>query len=90
MWINIGLLVIGFVVMLLLQYIPLFAGGTLLFVNESLFSIIAFQLLPIFTIVALVNTYFYRKTGHIYAGAFLNAMLVTWIVVASQAIHMAI
>jgi hypothetical protein len=90
MWINFGLLVIGFVVMLLIQYIPLFAGGTLLFVNESLFSIIAFQLLPIFTIVALVNTYFYRKTGHIYAGAFLNGMLITWIVVASQAIHMAI
>jgi hypothetical protein len=90
MWINIALLVIGFVVMLLMQYIPLFAGGTLLFVNESLFSIIAFQLLPIFTIVALVNTYFYRKTGHIWAGAFLNGMLVTWIVVASQAIHMAI
>ena len=90
LWINFGLLVIGFVVMLLIQYIPLFAGGTLLFVNESLFSIIAFQLLPIFTIVAMVNTYFYRKTGHIYAGAFLNAILITWIVVASQAIHMAI
>jgi hypothetical protein len=90
MWINVAISIIGFTVMLLIQYIPLFAGGTLLFVNESLFSIIAFQLLPIFTIVALVGTYFYRKTGHIWAGAFLNGMLVTWIVVASQAIHMAI
>lgn len=90
MWINIGISLTGFVVLLLIQYIPLFMGRTLLFVNESLFSIIAFQLLPIFTIVALVNTYFYRKTGHIWAGAFLNGMLVTWIVVASQAIHMAI
>jgi hypothetical protein len=88
MWINVAISVIGFAVMILIQYIPLFAGGTLLFVNESLFSIIAFQLLPIFTIVALVNTYFYRKTGHIWAGAFLNGMLVTWIVVASQAIQM--
>jgi pimeloyl-ACP methyl ester carboxylesterase len=87
MWINFAMLVIGFVVLLLIQYIPLLSGGHLMFVNENLFSIIAFQLLPIFTIVALVNTFFYRKTGHIYAGAFLNAILITWIVVASQAIH---
>jgi len=90
MLINFGLLVIGFVVLLLVQYIPLLAGGELAFPNESLFGIIAFQLLPIFTIVALVNTYFYRKTGHVYAGAFLSGILVTWIVVASQAIHLAI
>lgn len=41
----------------------------------------------IFAIVGWVTTYFYRKTGHIYVGAFISAMLVTWIVVASQAIH---
>ncbi|MCJ7743826.1 MAG: hypothetical protein MUO99_04610, partial [Dehalococcoidales bacterium] len=90
MLINVVMLVIGFVVLLLVQYIPLLTGGTLAFPNESLFSIIAFQLLPLFTIVALVNTFFYRKTGHIYVGAFLNAILITWIVVASQAIHLAI
>ncbi len=90
MLINFGLLVIGFVVLLLVQYIPLLAGGELAFPNESLFGIIAFQLLPIFTIVALVNTYFYRKTGHVYVGAFLSGILVTWIIVASQAIHLAI
>ena len=46
-----------------------------------------FQYIPIFAIVGWVTTYFYRKTGHIYVGAFLNTMLITWIVVASQAIH---
>jgi len=48
---------------------------------------VMFQFFPIFTIVALISTYFYRKTGHIYTGAFINAMLITWIIVAGQATH---
>ena len=52
--------------------------------DDILFSIMAFQLLLIFTIVALAYTYFFRKTAHIYVGAFLCALLVTWILVASQ------
>ena len=54
-----------------------------------LYSIVAFQLLPIMTIAALVTTYFNRKTGHVYVAAFTVAMLVTWIVVASTAIQFA-
>jgi hypothetical protein len=46
-----------------------------------------FQFLPIFTMVALVSTYYFRKTGHIFVGSFINAMLITWIVVAGQATH---
>jgi hypothetical protein len=34
-------------------------------------------------------TYFYRKTGHIYAGAFLIAMLVTWSLTAGQVVSVA-
>jgi pimeloyl-ACP methyl ester carboxylesterase len=94
MAINWALLVLGFVILLLVQYIPLLTGGKLAFTSPPgpfvyvipLFTIIAFQLLPLMTIVALAYTYFYRKTGHIYVGAFLGAMLVTWIIVASQAI----
>jgi pimeloyl-ACP methyl ester carboxylesterase len=85
MAINVALLVLGFVGLLGFQYIPLVTGGTLTLRGEILFSIILFQLLPIMTIVALFYTYFYRKTGHIYAGAFLSAMVITWIIVASQA-----
>jgi hypothetical protein len=36
-------------------------------------------------VVALVSTYFFYKTGHIYVGAFLNAILITWIIVAGTA-----
>ena len=85
MWLNEVLYVLGFVILLLIQYIPLLAGGTLFNANESLWSIIAFQFLPLMTIAALVATYFNRKTGHVYVAAFLTAMLVTWIVVASTA-----
>jgi pimeloyl-ACP methyl ester carboxylesterase len=87
--INIVLLILGYFIFLAYHYIPLFAGGTLGFTHRTaaLFGIVLFQYIPIFTIVGLVTTYFYRKTGHIYVGAFLNTMLITWIVVASQAIH---
>ena len=89
MWLNEVLYVLGFVILLLVQYIPLLAGGTLFNAAENLWSIIAFQFLPLMTIAALVATYFNRKTGHVYVAAFLTAMLVTWIVVASTAIHFA-
>jgi len=89
MAINVALLVLGFFGLLAFQYIPLLMGGTLALRSEILFSIILFQLLPIMTIVALAYTFFYRKTGHIYVGAFLCAMLVTWIIVASQATNIA-
>ena len=88
--INILLLILGYFIFLAYHYIPLFAGGTLRFAairSASLFGIVIFQYIPIFAIVGWVTTYFYRKTGHIYVGAFVNTMLITWMVVASQAIH---
>jgi hypothetical protein len=94
MLVNILLLITGFIALLLVQYIPLLTGGTLFLYNfnagEPLLTIVAFQVVPLLTIVALVSTYFYRKTGHIYVGAFLNAMLITWIIVAGQATHFAV
>lgn len=87
MVINIFLLIFGYILFLLFQYLPLFAGGTMAIPEGHLLSVVMFQFLPIFTIVALLSTYFYRQTGHIYVGAFMNALLVTWIIVAGQATH---
>ncbi len=84
---NVALLTVGFVGLLLVQYVPLLLGGTLAIPSEPLWTIIAFQFLPIMTMVALVSTFFYRRTGHVYLGAFVSGMLVSWIVVASQATH---
>lgn len=87
--INWLLLTTGYLVLLVLQYIPLFSGGTMLMPSEPLWTIIAFQFIPLMTIAALVFTTSYRVTGQVYTGAFLNGMLVTWIVVAGQATHYA-
>jgi hypothetical protein len=87
--INIFLLITAYIICEAIQYAPLLAGGPLGLPPAALFGIVLFQFFPIFVIAALVSTYFFRKTGHIYAGAFLNAMLVTWLVVAGQATHFA-
>ena len=90
MAINVALLVLGFLGLLAFQYIPFVMGGTLTYGAGDpaiiLFTVLAWEIVPMLTIVALAYTYFYRKTGHIYAGAFISAILVTWIVVASQMI----
>ena len=88
--VNLGLMIGGFIVLILFQYIPLLTGSQMpLHATEQsqLLTIVAWQFLGLLAIVALVTTYFFRKTGHIYVGAFINAMLITWIIVASQAIH---
>lgn len=98
MAVNWALLAVGFIGLLLVQYIALVTTGKLAFTSPPgpfvyvipLFTIIAFQFVALMTIVALLYTYFYRKTGHIYTGAFLNALVVVWIIVASQAVHLAL
>ncbi len=85
---NIVLMIGGIVILLLIQYIPLFAGNPLP-LSESLLTIVAIQFVPILAIVAAILTYFFRKTGHIYLGAFICALLITWYIVAGQAIQFA-
>jgi hypothetical protein len=85
----VALSTLGFVALIVFQYAPLLMGGTLAIPSEALWSIIAFQFVPLMTIVGLVTAYFQRMTGHIYVGAFVSGMLVTWVVVASQATHYA-
>ena len=83
---NVSLLTAGFVALLVVQYVPLLSGHALP-LGEPLLTIVAFQFLPLLTIAGLVSTYFFHKTGHVYVGAFFNALFVTWYVVAGQATH---
>lgn len=90
--VNVALMTLGFVIFLLYEYIPLYGGGLQTDAgtpNGPLFVIIAYQFIPLLGIAGAISTYFYRKTGHIYVGAFLNAMVVTWIIVAGTATHFA-
>ena len=83
---------LGYLVMLLVLYIPFLAGGAAPFKEGSmmLYMIVAIQLLPLFVIVSLISSYFYEKTGLVYAGAFTNAMFITWYIVALQGTHIAV
>ncbi len=87
--INIFILILPYIIFIGAGYIPLFIGKTLAFPDAALFYIIMFQFFPVFGLAGAVSTYFFRKTGHVYAGAFLNAILITWIIVAGTATHFA-
>lgn len=87
---NTGILVIGFVIFLLVEYIPLLAGNTLFTSDQPLLSIVAFQFIPVYIIIGLLTTYFFRKTGRIYAGAFICAILITALIVTSTATQYAV
>ncbi len=80
---------LGYFLLLLGMYLPLFAGKPLGVVPDPqliLYAIVAIQVLPLFVIVTFISTYFYEKTGLIYPGALINALFITWYIVASQAI----
>jgi dienelactone hydrolase len=86
-WFAIGTASAGFLVFLLLEYIPLFAGGTLLSAAQPLNTIIAIQFLPLMIVTSLFSTWFFEKTGRIYAGALINALFISWYIAAGQATH---
>jgi pimeloyl-ACP methyl ester carboxylesterase len=88
--VNVAILAAGWVVLYLVQYIPLLAGGTMTIPDEPLWTIISYQLFPLMIIAGVLLTFFNRRTGSIYPGAFATAMLIAWIVVASQATHVPI
>ena len=75
----------GFLAFLSLQYGSLFLRGTLLTPAESLNTIVMIQFVPLLTIVAIISTYTYRRTASYLPGAFINALFVSWYIVAGQA-----
>lgn len=85
---SVGINTLGIVVLILMAYIPLFINEEMN-VMKSLLNIVAFQFVFINFLAAMISTYFYRKTGNIFTGAFINAMLVTWYIVAGQAVQFA-
>lgn len=82
---NIAALALGFLVFLAFQYGWLLFNGHLFSLNEPLNTVIAIQFLPLMAIVAFLSTFTYRRTGSYLPGAFINALFVTWYVVAGQA-----
>ncbi|RSK26041.1 alpha/beta hydrolase [Bacillus sp. HMF5848] len=85
---NVAINTLGIIVLIAIQYAPLFLTEEM-DVTKSLLSIVAFQFVFINFLVAMISTFFYRRTGTIYVGAIVNALLVTWYIVAGQAVQYA-
>lgn len=85
MWVNGLVLSGGFVLLLVIQYLPLLAGATLAIPSQPLLTIVAFQFVPLLLLVGLVSTYCFARTSNVYTGAFINGLLVTWYMVAGTA-----
>lgn len=85
--VSIFMFVGGLVFYLVYHYGLLFTTGVGGFPAESLSSIVVIGLVPVLTIAAVFNRYFYRLTGNIYLGAFLNTILMTLILLANTAFH---
>ena len=86
---NILVLIIPLILLLLLQYVPLFTIGAIPFVGPGGMLIAythnLFHIIGVLIMVTPISTWFYQLTGKIYLGAILNAALVTWFV-SSQVI----
>lgn len=78
----------GFLVLLGVQYFALLSGQPLPF-GEPLLTIVAFQVLFLMPVTALLSTYLFQRTGSVWPAAWVNGLLVTWYLVASQATHVA-
>ncbi|MFC4737180.1 serine aminopeptidase domain-containing protein [Bacillus daqingensis] len=85
--VSIFMFVGGLVFYLVYHYGLLFTTGTAGFPAESLSSIVVIGLVPILTIAAIYNRYFFKLTGNVYLGAFLNSILMTLILLANTAFH---
>ena len=87
---NILVLITPLILLILVQYMPLFIAGVIPFVGPGGFLIALTQnllhIIVVLIIVLPIQTWFYQLTGRIYLGAVLNAALVTWMFVSSQVI----
>jgi pimeloyl-ACP methyl ester carboxylesterase len=87
---NTLVLIIPLILLLIVQYGPLFTIGTIPFVGPGGMLIAythnIFHIIGVLILVTPISTWFYQLTGKIYLGAMINAALVTWMFVSSQVI----
>lgn len=88
MLVNILLMIVPYILLNLWEYIPLYAGKVL--PNDAFTTIVMYQFIPILGISGALSIYFFRKTGHVWVGAFLNTLVLVWIMVAGTAIQFAL
>ncbi len=88
---NVFVLLGGLLVVMLLEYIPFFMGAgpgaDLLFGTTfgGPFMSALILLAPQFVFFTFLSTWFERKTGNVYVGAFISAMIASWVVTGGSA-----
>jgi hypothetical protein len=87
---NILAMVGPLVLLLAVQYVPLFTTGFIPFEGPGglfvVFMISLFHTLALLAITSVLSTFFFLVTGKIYLGALVNALLVAWMFASSQVI----
>ncbi|MBN2883303.1 MAG: acetylxylan esterase [Clostridia bacterium] len=85
MLINSIILTFGAIIWLLLLYIPIIAGGSIIFGADPLTQTAAgmggiyyLPLLVLWPLVACLYTYFFRKTGRVYVGISITTLFIVW------------
>ena len=90
-WRSALLMVGGVMVIVLIEYIPFFAGigpgADLLFSSTfgGPFMSILIVFVPQVLVFSLLCTYIYRRTGNVYTGAFTVASMAAWIITGGSA-----
>ena len=91
-WRSALLMIGGVLVIVLIEYIPFFAGigpgADLLFSSTfgGPFMSILIVFVPQVLVFSLLCTYMYRRTGNVYTGAFTVAAMAAWIITGGSAI----
>lgn len=89
MVVNALMLTLGVVVWLAILYVPLMAGGTIVLGSGPMGATAAgmggiyyIPLLVLWPLAACLYTYFFRRTGRVYAGTFLVTLFMVWYLAA--------
>ena len=90
-WRSALMMVGGVLVIVLIEYIPFFAGigpgADLLFSSTfgGPFMSILIVFVPQVLVFSILCTYIYRRTGNVYTGAFTVAAMATWVITGGSA-----
>jgi pimeloyl-ACP methyl ester carboxylesterase len=91
-WLNILFAILanagGVLLVVFIQYLGFRITGVRTFPNQNLRPILAFAFIPLLSISAVFARILYRKTGTIWLGAIINAMMITMITAANTATYL--
>ncbi len=76
----------GLIAVILIQYIPTMAGANFAFIGYDFNPMMPIQLMSVIPLSALLYfllTFFYRKTGKIYLGSFIGAVITVWFLITA-------